>query len=124
MVSGGYRRIAVIGLLLVLAFSATALAYDSELERARAHRILATWRFADAAEMQTAYAEHLDVIEFEFGKSLKFITDEEELNDLRGRGFDIIVEIPDLVEFNKTTLAPTDMGGYRTYDEIVLGLDT
>ncbi len=121
---GGFRRVAVISMLVIIAVSVTALAYDTELERARAHKIQAIWRFADAAEMQTAYAEHLDVIAFEFGKSLKFITDDQELNELRSRGFDIVVEIPDLVEFNQARLAPTDMGGYRTFDEIVLALDT
>jgi len=114
----------LLAFLIAVVFSASVLAAPLDLEKARAQKIVAVWQFADEAQMKEAFGEHLDVLEFEYGRSMKFLTDAAELDELRKRGYDIEVEIPDIVEYNQSRLAATGMGGYRTFDDIVLALDT
>ncbi len=121
-----YRRsvlLIVLTTILIGLFTATALA-DKELDRVRAHKIVATWHFAEKAEMKEAFAEHLDVLYFDYGRSIQFLTDETELRALQARGYDISVDIVDIYAHYRANLLPTDMGGYRTFDEIVLTMDT
>jgi murein tripeptide amidase MpaA len=104
---------------------ATAIsAAPPDLEQTLAQKIVAVWTFADKAEMKDAFAEHLDVMEFHYGQSVKFLTDAETLAALQGRGYAITVEIPDIMEFNRSRMQTLDMGGYRTLAEIELALDT
>ncbi len=121
-----YRR-RVIGLVLTASlfglFCGSALA-DDDLDRIRARKIVATWHFVEKAEMHEAFAEHLDILKFDYGRSIRFLTDEARLRELQARGYDITIEIPDIYAHHRTRLAPVSMGGYRTFDEIVATMDT
>lgn len=116
--------IVTLAFLISITPGATLQAAPPDIAKARAHKIVAVWHFADKAQMKEAFAEHLDVLEFEYGRSLKFLTDAESLAELQRRGYDISIEIPDIVEYYHSRLQVTDMGGYRTFDEIVLAMDT
>lgn len=116
--------IAALTFLICLTRGLTLQAAPPDLEKVRATKIVAIWHFTDKAQMKAAFAEHLDVLEFDYGRSVTFLTDAESLAKLQDRGYDIEIEIPDVYEFHHSRLQPTDMGGYRTFDEIVMALDT
>ena len=117
-------RCVVLAVVFIIAWSAALHAEPADIDAVRAHKIVAVWRFADKSEMRKAFDQNLDVLEFAYGKSVKFLTDAESLEQLRAQGYDIEVEIPDIVEFNLARLEPTLMGGYRTFAEIVATMDT
>jgi len=124
MRSMAVTRYIVLAAIVSAAFAINAHAEPPDIEQARAHKIVAVWHFADKAQMHEAFEEHLDVMEFAYGRWVKFLTDAESLNRLRARGYDIEIETPDIYEFYGSRLAPTGMGGYRTFDEIVMTMDT
>lgn len=111
-------------LMLFSTVATTISAAPPDLEQTLAQKIVAVWTFADKAEMKDAFAEHLDIMEFHYGQSVKFLTDAETLAALQGRGYAITVEIPDILEFNRSRMQTLAMGGYRTLAEIELALDT
>jgi hypothetical protein len=80
---------------------------------------------ASKAQMEELVGLQLDIAYVEYGRYVDIITDAEEVELLRSRGYDVEVVHADLVSFYQTRLDKAkDMGGYHTYSEVMVALDS
>ncbi len=67
----------------------------------------------------------LDIIRFKPGEYLEFITNTQQVEDLREKGYKVEIIHEDLVAFYRSQLDTTmDMGGFHTYEETGYFLDS
>jgi hypothetical protein len=81
--------------------------------------------FKDKAEMKKVLKLDLDRAYLKPGEYLDIISDSAEVEELRASGYQVEVIVNDLVQHYQKRLAKTlDMGGFHTYDETGLALDS
>jgi carboxypeptidase T len=65
----------------------------------------------------------IDIMKSKPGVGVTIITSPAEVEELRGMGFDVIVEIPDLPAYYSAQRMREDYGDYHTWSEMVAELD-
>lgn len=77
------------------------------------------------AQMREIFKLNLDIAYVKYGQYIDIITDREEVDQLRSSGYEVEIVHEDLVAFYQSRLDRTkDMGGYHTYDEVNVELDS
>lgn len=77
------------------------------------------------AQMREIFKLNLDIAYVKYGQYIDIITDREEVDQLRSLGYELEIVHEDLVAFYQSRLDRTkDMGGYHTYDEVNVELDS
>ncbi len=103
--------------LLMFVFLTPTLSAD-EVMLARIH-------LTEKSQMREIQSLHLDIAYVKYGQYMDIVTDEEEVNYLRSLGYDVEIVHEDLVAFYQSRLDRTkDMGGYHTYTEVIVALDS
>ncbi len=114
-------RVAGLLTLSFLLFSALPVGVNAALEPVMQVRV----HLDDSAQMKEVSSLQLDIVHVEAGEYIEIITDQGELDQLRLWGYDAEVIHQDLVTFYQSRLDRTkDMGGYHTYSEVVVALDS
>jgi hypothetical protein len=68
---------------------------------------------------------HLDIVKLKPKQYVEMVTDREEVEELKALGYQIQIVHEDLVGFYQSRLDRTkDMGGYHTYSEVNVALDS
>ncbi len=81
--------------------------------------------FKDKAEMKKVLSLDLDRAYLKYGEYLDIVTDSAEVEELRASGYQVEVVIEDLVQYYQRRMKKAlDMGGFHTYDETGLALDS
>jgi hypothetical protein len=107
---------------IVLVFFVLGLASaDASAEQVMQARI----HLAEKAQMKEIVALQLDIAYVEYGQYIDIVTDQEKVDYLRSRGYEVEVVHEDLVAFYQSRLDKAkDMGGYHTYSEVMTALDS
>lgn len=112
-----FRFFPILLVFLMLAF-ASADASSEQVMQARIH-------LANKAQMKEIVSLQLDIAYVKYGQYIDIVTDREEVEELRSRGYEVEVVHEDLVAFYQSRLDKTkDMGGYHTYSEVMTALDS
>jgi carboxypeptidase T len=111
-------RILPIALFLFCVVLAISDVSAQQIMQARIH-------LAFKAQMKEVFKLNLDVAYVKYGQYIDIITDREEIDQLRSSGYEVEIVHEDLVAFYQSRLDRTkDMGGYHTYDEVNVALDS
>jgi len=111
-------RVLVACLLLVGVLSLAAAASEQKVMQVRIYP-------ADKSQVEEILSQQLDVAYVQAGEYIDIITDQEELGRLLSKGFDANIVHSDLVAFYQSRLEQgKDMGGYHTYSEVMVALDS
>lgn len=90
-----------------------------------AKQIWARLYFADKSQMAEVFKLDLDITEGEYGQYVEFIGTQEDIERVRALGYRVEIQIPDMKKFYQERFGMvTDMGGYHTFDETVVALDS
>ena len=115
-------KISVLSLLILsivfFIFTSSSFAYQERVIQARMY-------LTPEVKLKNLLPLQLDVIRLEPGKYFEFITNAQQVEDLRGKGYEVEIIHEDLVAFYRSQLDTTmDMGGYHTYEETGHFLDS
>jgi len=81
--------------------------------------------FADKSQMHEVFKLDLDITEGEYGQYVEFIGTQEDIERVRTLGYRVEIQIPDMKAFYQERFGSVaDMGGYHTFDETVVALDS
>lgn len=88
-------------------------------------KIWARLYFADKSQMAEVFKLDLDITEGEYGQYVEFIGTQEDVDRVRTLGYRVEIQIPDMKAFYQERFGKVaDMGGYHTFDETVVALDS
>jgi hypothetical protein len=77
------------------------------------------------AQVEQIFRLQLDIAYVKAGEYIDIVTHQEEFDQLRSQGYDVKIVHEDLVAFYQSRLeAVKDMGGYHTYSEVMIALDS
>jgi len=97
--------------ILLVNLTSTSLAYKEKVIQARMY-------LTPEVKLKNLLPLQLDIIRLEPGEFFEFITNAQQIEDLRGKGYEVEIVHEDLVAFYRSQLDTTqDMGGYHTYEE-------
>jgi len=115
--SKGRTTLSIIALLALCAAVAGAV-------EPREPRIQAVVEFASQAEWE-AFRElpGLDIMKAKPGVMARIVTDAEELEELQGKGFSVVVEIGNMEEHYARRIRGDNFGDFHTYSETIDFLD-
>jgi len=112
------RRFFVLCLFLFLSLSLCPSIYAEKFMQARIH-------FKDKSEMKKVLSLDLDRAYLKYGRYLDIVTDSAEVDELRSLGYEVEIIIDDLTSFyQKRIKKALDMGGFHTYEETGMELDS
>ncbi|NIN00829.1 MAG: hypothetical protein GTO24_22930, partial [candidate division Zixibacteria bacterium] len=111
----------ILSVVLILFCAASVFSYVSAQQQIMQARI----HLPDKAQMKEIVQLQLDIAYVEYGRYIDIITDKDEVDLLRSRGYDVEIVHEDLVGFYQSRLDKAkDMGGYHTYSEVMVALDS
>ena len=109
----------ILGIAFLLVFVLVNQAFSTDKV------MLARIHLTEKSQMREIQSSHLDIAYVKYGQYMDIVTDREEVNYLRSLGYDVEIIHEDLVAFYQSRLDVTkDMGGYHTYSEVIVALDS
>ncbi len=112
------KRLFKISSFIIFILTLCSSVYAERYMQARIH-------FKDKAEMKKVLSLDLDRAYLKYGEYLDIVTDSAEVKELGALGYQVEVIIEDLVQYyQKRMKKALDMGGFHTYDETGLALDS
>ncbi|MGB8658033.1 MAG: M14 family zinc carboxypeptidase [Candidatus Zixiibacteriota bacterium] len=111
-------RISGVIFFLIFSFALASWVSGEPIMQARIH-------LADKAQMKDISSLNLDIAYVEYGRYVDIITNQVEVDRLRSLGYDMEIVHQDVVAFYQSRLDRTKgMGGYHTYSEVGVALDS